>query len=50
MSDKDFLKLAQAIKYAVNYEYDYGSVDKALQLLREIFNNNGGADRYLQLT
>ncbi len=50
MSDKDFLKLAQAIKKARSYEHYYEKLDEALQLLREIFNNNGGADRYLQLT
>ena len=50
MSDKDFLMLAQAIKKVRYYEYYYEQLDEALQLLREIFNNNGGADRYLQLT
>lgn len=50
MSDQDFLKLAQAIKNARIFENYYDSLDEALQLLREIFNDNGGAERYLQLT
>lgn len=50
MSDKDFLKLAQAMRKARSYEHYYEKLDEALQLLREIFNDNGGAERYLRIS
>ena len=43
----DFLKLAKAIKKLGKHMGKEKDIDDVLDLLREIFNANGGAERYL---
>lgn len=47
MNREDFEKLVKAMKKMIAYANHYDSIDEALQLLREIFNANGGAERFL---
>lgn len=50
MNDKDFLKLAEALKALAPYVEESRTMYEALTLLREIYNDNGGTYRYIQLT
>ena len=47
MNRIDFLKLAKAIKKLGKHMGKESNIDEALEILREIFNANGGAERYL---
>ena len=47
MKREDFEKLVKAMKLLKTYENPDDQLEEALQLLREIFNANGGAERFL---
>lgn len=43
----DFEKVAQAMAKIRLYEDEHEQLREAAELLREVFNANGGAERYL---